>query len=108
VLKISSEAMASASRMPLQLLGSMGEDENATKACCGRLDTGVERTLWTRIWQGIAIASVVINISAMAITGGGAAIVAGIIALLVAPVVFMRQFTLQNTESKHSGADGEG
>jgi len=59
-----------------------------------------ERTLWTRIWQGLAGASIVVNIVAMAIEGGGAMIAAGIIAVFIAPFVIVQQFQLQNTDSK--------
>ena len=59
-----------------------------------------ERTLWTRLWQGMAGASIVVNIIAMAIEGSTVAYIAGIVAVLVAPVVIVRQFKLQNTDSK--------
>ena len=59
-----------------------------------------ERSLWTRIWQGAAIASFVVNIAAMAIEGTAVAIVYGIIALVIAPVVFYFQFQLQEEGSK--------
>ena len=59
-----------------------------------------ERTLWTRLWQGMAGASIVVNILSMAIEGSSVAIVAGIFAVLVGPIVIVRQFKLQNTDSK--------
>jgi hypothetical protein len=59
-----------------------------------------ERTLWTRVWQGIAIACFVLNIVSMAIEGSAVAIIAGLIALLVAGAVFKFQFDLQDTDSK--------
>ena len=59
-----------------------------------------KRSLWTRIWQGAAIASVVVNLAAMAIEGSGVAIVYGIIALVIAPIVFYFQFQLQAEGSK--------
>lgn len=86
--------------IPLQHIGMMRDDENATKVCCGKFDSGIERNFWTRVWQGVAIASLVVNICAMAIEGGAAAIAAGVFAVFIAPVVFVRQFTLQSTDSK--------
>ena len=59
-----------------------------------------DRNLWTRIWQGIAIASFSVNIVAMAIEGSTVAIIAGVVAVLIAPVVFWVQFKLQEEGSK--------
>ena len=71
------------------------------KKCWGMTD---ERTLWSRIWQGVAVASLVINLVAMAIVGSVAPVlVAGIVACVVAPIVFYLQFKLQETECKCSG-----
>ena len=70
------------------------------------VDQGIcpERTLWTRIWQGCAVASLVLNIVAMALSDSSntAVIVMGVIACLIAPVVFLRQFKLQDMDSKYS------
>ena len=59
-----------------------------------------ERTIWTRIWQGVAGASIVINLAAMITEGSAVAILAGIVACIVAPIVIYLQFQLQNTDSK--------
>jgi len=64
--------------------------------CWGLTD---ERTLWTRIWQGIAGASMAVNLAAMAIEASAVAIVAGGIACVIAPVVIYLQFKLQDTDS---------
>ena len=72
------------------------EDPPSIRNCWGMTN---ERTLWTRIWQGVAVASVVVNLVAMAVTGAVAhVLVAGIVACLVAPVVFYLQFKLEDTE----------
>ena len=59
-----------------------------------------ERTLWTRLWQGMAGASVVVNLAAMAMEGPTIMIIAGLVALFVGPVVILRAFQLQNMDSK--------
>jgi hypothetical protein len=58
----------------------------------------MERSLTTRIVQGTAGASIVLNVLAMAIEGG-AAVGMGIIALLVASVVIFFQFMIQDIDS---------
>lgn len=58
----------------------------------------MERSLTTRIVQGTAGASIVLNIVAMAIEGG-TAVGMGIIALLVASVVIFFQFMIQDIDS---------
>ena len=64
--------------------------------CWGRTN---ERTLWTRLWQVVAGASLVVNLVAMAVTGAAAhVLVAGIVACIVAPIVFYLQFQLEDTE----------
>lgn len=60
------------------------------------------RTLWTRLWHGLAGASLIVNIVSMAIEASAASFIAGIIAVLVAPVVIVRQLKLQSTDSKLS------
>lgn len=69
------------------------------KNCYGRLD---ERTIWTRIWQGIAAASMGVNIAAMVIEASTVAIVAGLFACIIAPVVIYLQHKLQDTDSTYS------
>lgn len=59
----------------------------------------IERTLWTRIWQGVAIATVVFNILAMVWTWGAAPALAGIIAIPISAAVFYYQFEIQDTDS---------
>lgn len=59
-----------------------------------------ERSLWTKLWQGLAAGSLAVNIAAMAIVGSGVTIAMGVIACLVAPVVFKRQMDLQDTDCK--------
>jgi len=58
-----------------------------------------ERTLMTRIIQGSAIATIVINIVAMAIYGGGIVITAGIIGALVSCGVIYFQEELRNEDT---------
>ena len=58
------------------------------------------RTLTTRIAQGIAGASIAVNIAAIAINQSALMIVAGIVALVIASIVIMQQFQLQDTGSK--------
>jgi len=71
-------------------------EERSAKNCWGMTD---ERLLWTRIWQGVAGASLAVNLAAMVIVSSAVAIVAGIIACLIAPVVIYLQFQLQDTDS---------
>ena len=59
-----------------------------------------ERTLMTRIIQGSAIATIVINIVAMAVYGGGIVITAGIIGAVVSCGVIYFQEELRNEDSK--------
>ena len=59
-----------------------------------------QRTLATRVAQGVAGASIVINIFAIAIEQSGVMIVAGIIALVVGAVVITQQFNLQDVGCK--------
>jgi hypothetical protein len=47
-------------------LGSMKSEEDGVDEDTKR-KRSLERTLWTRIWQGLAAASIVVNIVAMAI-----------------------------------------
>jgi len=78
------------------------EQENAEPSaanCWGRTD---ERTLWTRIWQGVAAGSLGVNLAAMAIEASTVVIVAGIIACLIAAAVIYLQFQLQDTDSTYS------
>ena len=59
-----------------------------------------ERSLWTKIWQGVAAASMAVNIAAMVLVGSGVSIAMGVVACVVAPIVFKRQMDLQNTDCK--------
>jgi hypothetical protein len=58
----------------------------------------IERTLWTRIWQGVAITTVVFNILAMVWERGAASVLAGFIAIPVSAAVFYYQFEIQDTD----------
>lgn len=60
----------------------------------------MERSIFTRVIQGTAGASIVLNIVAMALYGG-AAIAMGLIALFVGSVVIYFQFMLQDTDSEY-------
>lgn len=72
-------------------------DERPKTNCFGCPD---ERTIYTRIWQGIAITSFAINLAAMIIVDESVImIVAGIVACLIAPVVVYLQFQIQDTDS---------
>ena len=62
----------------------------------------MERTIFTRIVQGTAGASIVFNIVAMAIEGG-VTIGMGIIALIVGSLVIFFQFMIQDTDSTFFG-----
>jgi hypothetical protein len=64
-----------------------------------RKQKDLERTLWTRIWQGIAIACVVLSLVAMIYEGGsGAVVVMGLFAFAVSGAVFYFQFQLQDMD----------
>jgi hypothetical protein len=70
------------------------EDEETKK------NREIERSLWTKIWQGLAAASIAMNIAAMVIYGSGVAIAMGVIACIVGPIVIKRQMDLQDTDSE--------
>jgi hypothetical protein len=59
-----------------------------------------ERSFWTKLWQGLAAASLALNLAAMVIVGSGITIAMGVIACVVAPVVIKQQMDLQDTDSK--------
>lgn len=59
----------------------------------------MERTIMTRLVQGTAGASIVLNLVAMT-TGVPVVIVMGIVALFVASAVIYFQFMIQDTDSK--------
>lgn len=59
----------------------------------------MERTLMTRVVQGTAGASIVLNLVAM-IVEGGVAIAMGLVALAVGSFVIYFQFMLQDTDSE--------
>lgn len=59
-----------------------------------------ERSFWTKLWQGLAAASLAVNLAAMVIVGSGITIAMGVIACIVAPVVIKQQMDLQDTDSK--------
>eukprot|EP00538_Stauroneis_constricta_P005186 CAMPEP_0119550798 /NCGR_PEP_ID=MMETSP1352-20130426/4241_1 /TAXON_ID=265584 /ORGANISM="Stauroneis constricta, Strain CCMP1120" /LENGTH=255 /DNA_ID=CAMNT_0007596753 /DNA_START=6 /DNA_END=773 /DNA_ORIENTATION=- len=58
-----------------------------------------QRTLMTRIVQGIAIACFVVNIVSMALYGSTVMFITGIVSVLISIAVFKFQFDLQNTDS---------
>jgi len=60
----------------------------------------LERSFWTKLWQGLSIASGVLAIAAMAIEGSAVCIVAGIVAIAVAGAVFKYQWDLEDTDSE--------
>jgi hypothetical protein len=86
------------SRVPLQEVTTMESEDDDDKKGVKRW--WKERTLWTRIWQGVAIASFVVNIVAMVLEASAVAILAGIVALFISPVVFYFQIELQAEGSK--------
>lgn len=59
-----------------------------------------EQSFWTKLWQGLAAASLAVNLAAMVIVGSGITIAMGVIACIVAPVVIKQQMDLQDTDSK--------
>jgi hypothetical protein len=58
-----------------------------------------ERSFWTKLWQGLAAASLAVNLAAMVIVGSGITIAMGVIACIVAPVVIKQQMDLQDTDT---------
>jgi hypothetical protein len=60
-----------------------------------------ERQLWTRIWQGLAVASLVVNLLAIAFEGGYA-FLGGLVAVAIAPLVIYKQEKLQRTDSTYA------
>jgi len=84
---------ASAARLQdIEAQADDGEDEEQKKW------RDMERTIFTRIIQGTAGASIVFNIVAMAIEGG-VTIGMGMIALIVGSLVIYFQFMIQDTDS---------
>mmetsp|Transcript_24419 Transcript_24419/g.29333 ORF Transcript_24419/g.29333 Transcript_24419/m.29333 type:complete len:260 (+) Transcript_24419:46-825(+) len=80
---------------PLELVDSFqDEDDEDTKEHKRK-----ERTFWTRLWQGLAGASAAVAVVAMAIEQSFIVVIAGVVALLVAPVVVYFQFQLQDTDT---------
>lgn len=61
-----------------------------------------EKSFWTKLWQGLALASGGFAIAAIVLEGSGVCFVSGIVALVVAVVVFKIQLTLQDTDSELS------
>ena len=92
----SSNAAAAA---PLTVDDEQENEEPSAANCWGMTD---ERTLWTRIWQGVAAGSLGVNLAAMAIEASTVVIVAGIIACLIAAAVIYLQFQLQDTDSTYT------
>ncbi len=60
----------------------------------------MERTLMTRVVQGIALASLILNLLAMIYEWSAAAALAGIVAIPVGCAVIFYQFVLQDEDSK--------
>lgn len=59
-----------------------------------------DKSIKTKIVQGVAAGSLAVNIGAMAIVGTGVTIAMGVVACVVAPVVIKRQMDLEDTDSK--------
>ena len=72
-------------------VGNLDEDDNQRRCA--------NRTLVTRIAQGTAGASIVVNIVAIAVEQSAVVIVAGLLALVMAPIVIVQQFHLQDVGS---------
>lgn len=72
-------------------VGNLDEDDNQRRCA--------NRTLVTRIAQGTAGASIVVNIVAIAVEQSAVVIVAGLLALVIAPIVIVQQFHLQDVGS---------
>jgi hypothetical protein len=70
------------------------EDEDTKKK------RDMERSFWTKLWLGLAAASIAMNIAAMVIYGGGITIAMGVIACVVGPIVIKQQMDLQDTDSE--------
>ena len=81
-------------------LADVEAQEDPTVSAEVRRLRDIERTLWTRIWQGIAIACVVLNIVAMIWEWSGISFAAGLIAIFIAAAVFYFQFAIQDTDCK--------
>jgi hypothetical protein len=58
----------------------------------------MEKSFWTKLWQGMAMASGGLAIAAIVLEGSGVCIVAGVVALAVAVVVFKFQLDLEDTD----------
>ena len=74
-------------------VGNLEDDEDDNQRRCAN------RTLVTRIAQGTAGASIVVNIVAIAVEQSAVVIVAGLLALVIAPIVIVQQFHLQDVGS---------
>ena len=88
------QAMADSIGAGKQDLEDVDGDEEEEEGMCG------DRTMKTRIAQGVAGASIVVNIAAIALEQSVIMIVAGAIAVIIAPLVIMTQFKLEDTGGK--------
>jgi hypothetical protein len=77
-----------------QQLSIEGEDEETKKK------RQAERTLWTRVWQGTAIACAILNLVAIGIETSAVCFIAGIVAMIVSAAVYVFQRELQDTDCK--------
>jgi hypothetical protein len=75
---------------------SLAEEDAETKE-----KRRAERTLWTRIWQGTAIACVVLNLIAIGIETSAVCFISGIVAMVVSAAVYVFQKELQDTDCKY-------
>lgn len=91
--------MSAVAALAITASNDIANAETPKDNCFGCAD---ERTIWTRIWQGVALTSVGVNVAAMVTEASAVAIIAGLVACLIAPVVIYLQFQLQDTESTYS------
>lgn len=54
-------------------------------------------SFWTQLWYGVAVCAIAVNIAAMVLEGPVVAVVAGVVAVAIAPFVIFYQTKLENT-----------
>ena len=72
-----------------------GEDDDEAKK------KEEEFSLWTKIWQGTAVATVALNLVSMILFTAVTTVIKGLVAMGVAGIVFWVQFQVEDTDCKY-------
>lgn len=99
MVMITTQAAASSGKAKLRDMEAQDDEDSEVDEETKRW-RDMERTIWTRVAQGIAGASIVLNLLAMILEASGSVVVMALIALAVGSVVIYFQFALQDTDCK--------